>query len=510
MSWMAVNNAPLLGTGATDISGLSESFRDGQKLRQEYEARQQQKALNEIMRTQDHAGRLDLASQHKYAGALVPLLQKYDEDRQIAALDNLKTSADIGKVYGETGKLGAEVGKLGAETGEIGAKTQGQTIKNMTDKYSQISAGALTQNPQYFALMLGDFQNAGLINPEQKGTIIDMMMKDPASAAQVMQQLARGTIEGFKATAPEVTYTNLGDRVESQVYDPLANTVTGKGGYNIGQSPDNKATNATSLANNQNTVRGSMYNSDNTYNASVYGTDVRSSDTRYNTDVTSQDRGLKLNQDGQIAWAKNAIEEEKVKTERIKATNPKANTPRPVAATKEMSKHLTNIKSNKHTIDSTSSWIKRIESGELNLGAMANSMNSLANRTGANSLGSNPAAYAEFKASMTKLASDALRLNSGVQTDMDYKRALEEMQAGTYIPRNNQTAVALLTKIRNDFNVKTASEYASYADYKREYDGVILPEYGKSPRSQKGKTSNNKPAKKSAGQAIGKKVFGGG
>ena len=72
MSWMAVNNAPLLGTGATDISGLSEGFRDGQKLRQEYEGRQQQKALNEIMRTQDHAGRLDLARQHKYAGALVP------------------------------------------------------------------------------------------------------------------------------------------------------------------------------------------------------------------------------------------------------------------------------------------------------------------------------------------------------------------------------------------------------------------------------------------------------
>lgn len=505
MSWTPHSDQPFINAqkAIIDPSGWADQFRDGQKLRQDYEARQQQKALNEIMKVGDHNGRLELAQQHKYAGALVPQLQKYEEDRQKAALDNLKTSADIGKVYGETGKLGAE-------TGEIGVKTMGQTIKNMTDKYSQISAGALTQNPQYFALMLGDFQNAGLINPEQKGTIIDMMMKDPESAAQVMQQLARGTIEGFKATAPEVTYTNLGDRVESQVYDPLANTVTGKGGYNIGQSPDNKATNATSLANNQNTVRGSMYNSDNTYNASVYGTDVRSSDTRYNTDVTSQDRGLKLNQDGQIAWAKNAIEEEKVKTERIKATNPKANTPRPVAATKEMSKHLTNIKSNKYTIDSTSSWIKRIESGELNLGAMANSMNSLANRTGANSLGSNPAAYAEFKASMTKLASDALRLNSGVQTDMDYKRALEEMQAGTYIPRNNQTAVALLTKIRNDFNVKTASEYASYADYKREYDGVILPEYGKSPRSQKGKTSNNKPAKKSAGQAIGKKVFGGG
>lgn len=498
------NNAALLGANMViDPSGWADQFRDGQKLRQEYEGRQQQKALNEIMKVGDHNGRVELAQQHKYAGALVPQLQKYEEDRQKAALDNLKTSADIGKVYGETGKLGAE-------TGEIGIKTQGQTIKNMTDKYSQISAGALTQNPQYFALMLGDFQNAGLINPEQKGTIIDMMMKDPENAAKVMQQLARGTIEGFKATAPEVTYTNLGDRVESQVYDPLANTVTGKGGYKIGQSPDNIADNKTKVYVSDNSLAGTKYSSDNSLTGTKYASDNNYESSVYKTDVDSRDRGLKLNQDGEIAWAGNAIEEEKVKTERIKATNPKANTPRPVAATKEMSKHLTNIKSNKYTIDSTASWIKRIESGELNLGAMANSMNSLANRTGVNSLGSNPAAYAEFKASMTKLASDALRLNSGVQTDMDYKRALEEMQAGTYIPRNNQTAVALLTKIRNDFNVKTASEYASYADYKREYDGVILPEYGKSPRSQKGKTSNNKPAKTSAGQAIGKKVFGGG
>ena len=133
------NDAPLR-VQSLDVSGWADQFRDGQKLRQEYEARQQTKALNEIMKIGDHNGRLAAAQQHKYAGALVPELQKYDEARQKAALDNLKTSADISKVYGETGKLGAE-------TGEIGVKTQGQTIKNMTDKYSQISAGALTQNP---------------------------------------------------------------------------------------------------------------------------------------------------------------------------------------------------------------------------------------------------------------------------------------------------------------------------------------------------------------------------
>lgn len=281
MSWIAHSNAPLLGAQAVvDVSEPSEQFRDGQKLRQEYEARQQQKALNEIMKIGDHNGRLEAAQQHKYAGALVPQLQKYEEDRQKAALDNLKTSADIGKVYGETGKLGAE-------TGEIGVKTMGQTIKNMTDKYSQISAGALTQNPQYFALMLGDFQNAGLINPEQKGTIIDMMMKDPVSAAQVMQQLARGTIEGFKATAPEAKVLDGKDAAYLYSVNPYtgeANEPTQRIAY--GQSPDNFADNNTrryvsdnslegTKYSSDNSLRGTQYSSDNSYNASIYGADSR-------------------------------------------------------------------------------------------------------------------------------------------------------------------------------------------------------------------------------------------
>ena len=282
MSWTAHSETPFINAqkAIIDPSGWADQFRDGQKLRQEYEGRQQQKALNEIMKVGDHNGRLELAQQHKYAGALVPQLQKYEEDRQKAALDNLKTSSEIGKIYGETGKLGAE-------TGEIGVKTQGQTIKNMTDKYSQISAGALTQNPQYFALMLGDFQNAGLINPEQKGAIIDMMMKDPENAAKVMQQLARGTIEGFKATAPTTQITDTGDKKIYQTVDGF----TGKYSepyqqVTLGESPNNfgnrtsgernniRTTNA-SVANNQYTVDAGERNNIRTTDATNYGTDSR-------------------------------------------------------------------------------------------------------------------------------------------------------------------------------------------------------------------------------------------
>ena len=498
---MAVNNAPLMGSSELDIQGLTDQFRDGQKLRQEYEGRQQQKALNEIMKVGDHNGRLELAQQHKYAGALVPQLQKYEEDRQKAALDNLKTSADIGKVYGETGKLGAE-------TGEIGVKTQGQTIKNMTDKYSQISAGALTQNPQYFALMLGDFQNAGLINPEQKGTIIDMMMKDPASAAQVMQQLARGTIEGFKATAPEAKVLDGKDAAYMYTVDGF----TGEAGQPTqrvayGQSPDNFATNATSRANNQYTVDAGERNSERSLQGTMYNADTNYQGRIDTANISANTASEKTAVDWYKAQTGAAVAQQNANTAATKATTG-GGKPRPVAATREMSKHLANIKNNGHTIRNTSAWIKKIESGELNLGAVANSMNSLANRTGINGLGSNAPAYAEFKANMTKLASDALRLNAGVQTDMDYKRALEEMQAGTYIPRNNQTALALLKKIQNDFNIKNASEYESYADYKLEYDGVSMAPYGQTSRANKAPSTGNQ-GNKSKGASIIGNVLGG-
>lgn len=308
------NNAALLGANMViDPSGWADQFRDGQKLRQDYEARQQQKALNEIMKVGDHNGRLELAQQHKYAGALVPQLQKYEEDRQKAALDNLKTSADIGKVYGE-------IGELGAKTGEIGAKTQGQTIKNMTDKYSQISAGALTQNPQYFALMLGDFQNAGLINPEQKGAIIDMMMKDPENAAKVMQQLARGTIEGFKATAPEAKVLDGKDAAYMYTVDGFtgeANEPTQRVAY--GQSPDNFATNETSRLNNQNTVAGSMYNSDNSLKGTMYNADTNYQGRIDTANISANTASEKTAVDWYKAQTGAAVAQQNAETNRIKA-----------------------------------------------------------------------------------------------------------------------------------------------------------------------------------------------
>lgn len=495
MNWIAHSDQPFINAqkAIIDPSGWADQFRDGQKLRQEYEARQQQKALNEIMKVGDHNGRLELAQKHRYAGALVPLVQKYDEDRQKSALDNLKASADIGKVYGETSKLGAETGKIGAE------KT-GLVRENTANIQNDISALAVTQNPKLFALGLGEMTKQGLLAPERTDMMLKMLTSDPQNAATIMQSMVMANPELAKLFKPEVTYTNLGDRVESQVYNPLADTVTGKGGYNIGQSPDNIADNETRVYVSDNNLAGTQYASDNTYEASVYGTDVRSSDARYNTDVTSQDRQLKLDQDGKIAWAK-------VSQEQQKLDNPQANRKQiPPSAMKTMGELQEKLVSNAQTMTENGKWMKRLQSGELQLGAVQNFGNTAAARTGITSLGSNPKAYAEFNAYIKDLANKALRLNAGVQTDADYKRQLEAIVSGGGIPKDNGIAFGLLNRIHKDFDSQNRGIYQNLAGYKKEYAGIDVPAYSQN----KGKTSNNKPAKTSAGQAIGKKVFGGG
>lgn len=238
MSWMQHSETPFANAqkAIIDPSGWADQFRDGQKLRQEYDARQQTKALNELMGIQDFNERIAKARTHKYAGALVPELQKYEEARQKAALDNLGASADIGKTYGETSKLNAESGKIGAET-------TGLVRENVAGIQNDISALAVTQDPKLFALGLGEMTRQGLITPERTDMMLKMIVSDPKNAAKVMQSMVMANPELAKLFKPEVEYTNLGNRVESQVYDPLANTVTGKGGYNIGQSPDNFADN---------------------------------------------------------------------------------------------------------------------------------------------------------------------------------------------------------------------------------------------------------------------------
>lgn len=277
------NNAALLGANMViDPSGWADQFRDGQKLRQEYEARQQQKALNEIMKVGDHNGRLEAAQQHKYAGALVPQLQKYEEDRQKAALDNLKTSADIGKVYGETGKLGAEVGKLGSET-------TNQNLKNIGEGNTVLANSTAGLDRTAANLTIGQLYNAGFYTAPQTEMLLQKANSGKPEDIEFLKSIARTNPELAKLFQPEAKVLDGKDAAYMYTVDGF----TGEAGQPTqrvayGQSPDNFATNATSRANNQNTVAGSMYNSDNSLRGTQYSSDNSLKGSMYGADSRAQ------------------------------------------------------------------------------------------------------------------------------------------------------------------------------------------------------------------------------
>lgn len=490
---MAINNAALL-TQPTDISNLTASYRDGQKLRQEYDARQHQKALNDLMKIGDFNERLQAASQHKYAGALVPAVQQYEEARQKAALDNLKTSADIGKTFGETGKLNAETGKIGAETEDTQLKIA-QGIKDY------ISAAAVTQNPKVFGLQIGELYKRGLISDTTTQGLLKMIVADPTNAAKVMQSMAMGDPEIAKTFMPEFKTVDGGDKI----YGYSVNKFTGEANdpsmtITKAATPDAVLRGQVDTQNNIRTTEATKYVSNNSLKGTMYASDNSLEGTKYSADSSAETKMFEITQDGQIEWYKAG-------TDRIKAVNGGGKGgvngglgPKPAGHLKLENEYKEKLVSNAATMKQVANWTQKISNGTLKLGAGANIANSVANRTGIKSLGSNPAAYAEFDSFIKDLATKALRLNVGVQTDADYKRQLEAMIAGDYIPRDKDTALGLLKKIQDDFVAANKGIYANYANTKAQY-GENLPAYGTGakktaqPAKQTAKPANNTGSK---------------
>lgn len=120
--------------------------------------------------------------------------------------------------------------------------------------------------------------------------------------------------------------------------------------------------------------------------------------------------------------------------------------------------------------------ISQIDGGQLNLGPMTNLMSQGLNAAGASN--QNSRNFASFRASLEKLRNDSLRLNAGVQTDGDSRRAWDELVANI----NDERVVAQrLAEIR-DINQR-AIEYrrARLADAAPETQAPAAPAGGPRP-----------------------------
>ncbi len=480
---MAVNNAPLLAK-SFDFSTLDDSYYKGQKLRQAYDTRQQNQALNELMAVDDFNERKKLAQAHKYAGALVPLIEQYEEARQKASLDNLKSSADIQKTFGETGKLNAETGKIGAET-------TGQEVKNAQGISDFISLAAVTRDPRSFQLKIGELAKRGLLTPAQTATLVTMVQQNPQQATKVLERMAMGNIEVAKTFKPKLDTVDAGDKVYGFNVNPFSGEIDNEIpelSIEKGQSPDNMADN-----------QAKMYGADRSYQGSVYGADQRLAGQQYTADQALKREQFKSEWDYRQAIA----ESKKGKYQSIggkayivfpdgtadpmidKETGQQlldnkagvGGKPKPAKILEMENKYISILNETQNTGDQLQQWINNLDvsSGnkqdKLELGLIDNTLNSAGNWLGVSSESGKK--YAEFNSFIKDLATKALRLNAGVQTDSDYKRQLEAMVSGEYIPRDNATAIALLNKMKRDFEVAQSSAYSGLANIRSEWGGAI-------------------------------------
>lgn len=472
---MSFSETPYLmaAKAVIDPSGWVDAYRDGQKLRQEWDANRHAKAYNELMKLPDYNTRLQAAQSSEYAGALVPMVQKYEEDRKKAAMANLKDSADIAKTFSESGKLGAETGKIGAETQN--------TI------FSQLIP-ALANDPFNFARNIDALGENGTLNPNQVASYKQILTLPIDKQVQAFGAIMKANPDVAKAMLPQLKEMDLGGSRQLVSFDPQTGQVTDGGNYSVSVDPTKQY-----VADKG--YQGDVYRADKGYQGDVYKSDKGYQGTVYSTDGKTQVAKLDNNGRLQIAWANNKSDEKiagmKANSVGTGGAKPAANKPMPIGAVKEQAENQSQLNNAAKNLRQIANWQKRIANGEIEFSAVNNGRDWLANKTGIQAVGKNPQAYAEYKAFITSMASELLRMNKGVQTDMDYKRQLEAIQAGDYLPRNNQTAVTLLNRMMNDYQAASQTAFQNSRALLNNYGrGGNLGSYPSATSAPKPQTKN--------------------
>lgn len=125
--------------------------------------------------------------------------------------------------------------------------------------------------------------------------------------------------------------------------------------------------------------------------------------------------------------------------------------PMPVAALKIIKEETDAANTATAINTSLDKHLKRIQSGKLDFGPIANQIYAGRNAAGMSTEESRN--FAEFKSDLEKLRNDSLRLNNGVQTDGDAQRAWNELVANindtNYVKQRLQTIKQLNERARN-------------------------------------------------------------
>ena len=184
-------------------------------------------------------------------------------DQRIAALRNsgspaLMTQADaLEKQWMDRQKTTADIGKVTADT-------QASQFKTGLDKQkSAVTQMASFSNPQHAISSLNDAVANGSMPPQVAQLMQTSMPQDPAQFDQWKLRMVVGMIDPDKMAEflkPHLQTINAGNAQVQQAVDPITGQVRNTASTQVYQSPDNKATNDTSIDNNKRTVGASLTN----------------------------------------------------------------------------------------------------------------------------------------------------------------------------------------------------------------------------------------------------------
>lgn len=158
------------------------------------------------------------------------------------------------------------------------AKTMGDLVNAAGGVNKLISTAALTDDPNTFMEMIDTAYDAGLIAPEKYNSLLDSVSGDGEEAVATLRRLARGNPDIIKELLPDVKYTDLGDGVAINSYDPQTGEVKTIGTMTKGINPETIYKEAAETERN-------TYSQDSATNRTVYTVDQQAETARQSMEL---------------------------------------------------------------------------------------------------------------------------------------------------------------------------------------------------------------------------------
>lgn len=165
------------------------------------------------------------------------------------------------------------------------AKTVNERVTAAGGVNKLISTAALTDDPNTFMEMIDTAYDAGLIAPEKYNSLLESVSGDGEEAVATLRRLARGNPDIIDKLLPDVKYTDLGDGVAINSFDPQTGGVKTLGTMTKGVNPNQKYSSDTNLEIAGVNQEGANYRAGVQAETARYGTDTQAETARQSREL---------------------------------------------------------------------------------------------------------------------------------------------------------------------------------------------------------------------------------